>query len=63
MYQVAGIQLQILDLVLCGNKEWSINNKIIQIIFKIFEKPKVERFTIRLNTKYSKYVSYKPHFQ
>ena len=35
---------------------------VVQIIFKTFEKPEEERFTIQLNTKYSKYVSNKPHF-
>ena len=42
------------------NKEWSINDKVIKLLFKKFEKPDVDLFASRLNAKCSKFVSYKP---
>ena len=42
------------------NKERSLNERIAKSLFDQFGKPEMDLFASRLNTKYSKYASYKP---
>ena len=42
------------------NKEWSLNERVAKSLFDQFGKPEIDLFASRLNTKCSKYASYKP---
>ena len=43
-----------------NNKEWSLNESVAKSLFGQFRKPEIDLFAIRLNTKCTKYASYKP---
>ena len=42
------------------NKEWSLNERVVKPLFDHFGKPEIDLFANRLNSKCSKYASYKP---
>ena len=42
------------------NKEWSLNERVAKSLFDQFGKPEIDLFASRLNTKCTKYASYKP---
>ena len=42
------------------NKEWSLNEKVAKSLFDRFGNPEIDLFASRLNTKWTKYASYKP---
>ena len=42
------------------NQEWYLNEKVAKSLFDQFGKPEIDLFTSRLNTKSTKYASYKP---
>ena len=42
------------------NKEWSLNERVAKSLFDQFGKPEIDLFASRLNSKCSKYASYKP---
>ena len=42
------------------NKEWSLNERVAKPLFDHFGKPEIDLFASRLNSKCSKYASYKP---
>ena len=42
------------------NKEWSLNERVAKPLFDQFGKPEIDLFASRLNSKCSKYASYKP---
>ena len=42
------------------NKEWSLKERVAKWLIYQFEKPEIDLFASRLNTKYTKYASYKP---
>ena len=42
------------------NKEWSLNERVAKSLFDQFGKPEVDLFASPLNSKCSKYASYKP---
>ena len=43
-----------------GNKEWSLNERATKSLFDQFGKPEIDLLASRLNTKRTKYASYKP---
>ena len=43
-----------------GNKEWSLNERFAKSRFDQFVKPEIDLLASRLNTKRTKYASYKP---
>ena len=46
--------------LLYDNKEWSLNERVAKPLFDQFGKPGINLFASRLNTKCTKYMSYKP---
>ena len=42
------------------NKEWSLNDRVAKFLFDQFGKPGIDLFDSHLNTKCTKYASYKP---
>ena len=42
------------------NQEWYLNENVAKSLFDQFGKPEIDLFTSRLNTKSTKYASYKP---
>ena len=43
-----------------NNKEWSINEVVAKPLFDHFGKPEIDLFASHLNSKCTKYASYKP---
>ena len=43
-----------------NNKEWSLNERVAKALFDQFGKPEIDMFASRLNTRCTKYASYKP---
>ena len=44
-----------------NNKEWSLNDRVAKSLFDQFGKPEIDMFASRLNTRCTKYASYKPN--
>ena len=60
---VPGVKNTTADLrsrLLYDNKEWSLNERVANPLFEHFGKPEIDLFASRLNSKCSKYASYKP---
>ena len=60
---VPGIKYTTADLrshLFYDNKEWSLNEKVAKSLFDRFGKPVIDLFASYLNTKCTKYASYKP---
>ena len=60
---VFGVKTTTADLrshLLYDSKEWSLNKRVAKPLFNQFEKPEIDLLATRLNTKCTKYTSYKP---
>ena len=58
-----GVKNTTADLRSClfyDNKEWPLNEKVAKSLFDQFGKPEIDLFASRLNTRCTKYASYKP---
>ena len=61
-YHVPGVKNTLSDLrsLFYNNKEWYLNKRVAKSLFDQFGKPEIDLSASHLNTKCSKYASYKP---